>query len=241
MSALLTLPRLQFKRIDGEERTYDVPIGRTRSATTILGLTADKQKLEEWRERIGTVEADRIKAVAAGRGTGTHEWVEHYFGDRKDPKDPNYYNFLIEPYWDSIYPFLQLVKHVCVLESTVYHPDGFAGTLDCIGYLLEDYDQPSLIDWKTADKPLDEWKLYDYSLQVAAYRKAANFVYADQGLNIKKAVIAVGLLHQPAQIVHLDEDALEQYYLHFLARIQQVTFLKSRPARKPIFPKRNRR
>lgn len=238
--AVLTLPRLELERNDGEERTYETPIGSKRSATTILDLTADKRRLEEWRESIGYEQADRIRMIAAARGTGTHGWIENYFVDRKDPRDPLNYDFLVEPYWESIFPFLQTVIHPVVIEAPVYHPDGFAGTLDCIAYLAEDTTQPSLVDWKTADKPLDQQKLYEYTLQVAAYRKAANYVYAAQGLNITRAVIAVGILHDKPQIEELNEDDLDQLYLHFLARLEQVTFIKSRPTRKPLFPKRKR-
>lgn len=247
MYLIQALPKYTLNRKDGAERTYDTPDGEARSVTTVLDLTADKQGLHEWRENVGEEEADRVKFIAGARGTGTHSWIEQYMIDKIDPVNPDFYNFLIEPYWWSIKPFLQAVAKPLVLETTVYHPSRFAGTLDAIAYLNEfwyytlegdylrlapDTDQPTLVDWKTADKPLSGVKLYDYKLQVAAYRKAANYVYKPMGLNIRRAVIAVGIANDRSQIIELDESTLDQLFLHFLARLQRVTFARANQPRK---------
>ncbi|MGA0706335.1 MAG: hypothetical protein ACO3P8_12365, partial [Steroidobacteraceae bacterium] len=77
--------------------------------------------------------------------------------------------------------------------------------------------------WKTADKPCKPVKLYEYSLQLAAYCAAANHVYRPQGLHIKRAVVAVALPDEDHQLHELDEEALTQLYSHFLARLQHFT------------------
>jgi hypothetical protein len=242
------LPKYTLTRIDGEERTYETPLGVSNSVTTVLDITGDKQGLMEWRESIGAELADRIKNLAAFRGTGTHDWIEQYLLTGEDPCDPQEYHFLFQPYWESIKPFLDCVVQPVVMETTIHHPDDFAGTLDCIGYLSNftyitpegevktlkaDGDYPSLIDWKTADKPLTGLKLYDYTLQVAAYRKGAEYVYKPMGLKLPRAVIAVAIANQDLQLIELDASALDQLYLHFLARIQRAVFIKNKkPARK---------
>jgi hypothetical protein len=112
------------------------------------------------------------------------------------------------------------------MEAMVWHPDGYAGTLDCIAYLPEDDAQPTLLDWKTADRICKPDKLYEYSLQLAAYRAAANHVYRPQGLNINKASVIVALPDQKHQRHDLDEEALDQLYKHFLARLRHFTYAR---------------
>ena len=49
--------------------------------TTILSATQSpekKAKLEEWKKRVGTQQADRIRDVSAMRGTAMHTYLEGY-------------------------------------------------------------------------------------------------------------------------------------------------------------------
>jgi hypothetical protein len=51
------------------------------SVTTILKATESedkKESLARWKDRVGEVEADRIKNTAALRGTAMHTYLEHY-------------------------------------------------------------------------------------------------------------------------------------------------------------------
>ena len=65
--------------------------------------------------------------------------------------------------------------------------------------------------------------MYEYSLQVAAYTAAANYVYRAQGLNITRALIVVAIPDETPQIEELDERKLSQYFKHFEARIKRFT------------------
>jgi hypothetical protein len=115
------------------------------------------------------------------------------------------------------------------MEGALWHPAGYAGTFDCIAYLADDGDQPTLLDWKTRENgPCKPDKMYEYSIQVAAYVAAANHVYSHNGLNITQAKIVVALPDEPPQIETLNASALEQLYKHFLARLQRYTFAKKR-------------
>jgi len=87
----------------------------------------------------------------------------------------------------------------------------------------DDEAQPSLLDWKTADKLRNPVKMYEYSLQVAAYTAAANYVYKPQGLDIKRAFIVVALPDEPPQIQELNARELQQYMLHFESRVKRFT------------------
>lgn len=225
MSALTerirALPRYEPVRSheDGE-RLYATPCGKFPSVTTVLSGSRDNSGLEEWRESVGHERADFISSFASFRGNGHHENVERFLTDGTEPE----FSFAFTPYWKSTRAFLDTVEHPLLLEGAIWHPDGFAGTLDCIAYLFSDGVQPSLLDWKTADSIRKPNKIYDYSLQCAAYVKAANYVYGHLGLAIGNARIVIAIADQEPQIVSIDADALEQYYRHFLARLQRFTY-----------------
>lgn len=222
------LPRYEPVRShEGDERAYATPLGPMPSVTTVLSGSRDNSGLEEWRESIGIERANEILKVACFRGTGHHENIEHFLTDGSEPK----FNFLTTPYWKSTRSFIRAIERPVLLEGAVWHPDKFAGTLDCIAYLPGDGVQPTLLDWKTADTPRKPNKLYDYSLQCAAYVAAANHVYGHMGLAIERAAIVVALPDQEPQIVWIDADALAQYYQHFLARLQRFTFARKEKKR----------
>ena len=64
------------------KRHYDVGVHeKLPSVTTILQATQSdekRKKLEEWRKRMGTQYADRVKDIAALRGTSMHSYLEGY-------------------------------------------------------------------------------------------------------------------------------------------------------------------
>jgi hypothetical protein len=214
------LPRYESVRSheDGK-RLYETPEGSFYSVTTVLSGSKDMSSIESWRESIGQKEADRILRVACARGDATHLNIENWMLKGEEPK----LNLLTQPYWKSIRPFLDRVEKPLLIEGCVWHPDGYAGALDCIATLKEDPNVPVLLDWKTADKPKKKDRLYDYSLQCAAYVNAANYIYKNQGLNIKRALIVIAVADDSCQIEELDKDALDQLYIHFKARLTRFT------------------
>ena len=214
------LPRYEPVRVNEDgQRMYVTPEGTFGSVTTVLSGTRDPIPLMEWRESIGEKEADRILKVACARGDATHLNIENYLLHKKEPK----LNLLTGPYWKSIRPWLDQISQPLLLEGAVWHKDGFAGTLDCLATLTEYGDEPILVDWKTASKPKKKEYLYDYSLQAAAYVKAANYVYANLGLNIKRAKIVIAIEDQTCQVESLEADDLAQLYTHFKARLKRFT------------------
>lgn len=222
---LRALPR--YEPIRGQtpegERTYETSIGSQFSVTTILSGSRDNTELELWRESVGEERADFISSLACHRGNKHHEAIERYLTDGTEPS----FDFLQTPYWKSSRQFLDTIDQPLLLEGAIWHPDGFAGTLDAIAYLSEDGDQPTLLDWKTADSPRKPDKLYEYSLQVAAYTTAANYVYANHGLNITQAKIVVAIADSSPQIETLDANAISQLYRHFQARLKRFTFARA--------------
>lgn len=220
---IIALPRWEIPShtAPNGERTYDAPIGSVGSVTTILSGSRDNTDTELWREHKGYAKADAIRDFACARGNGHHALIEQFTKDHQEPK----FDYVQTPYWRSTRPFLSRIQHTLLAEGAIWHPAGFAGSLDWVGYLDDDL-QPSLCDWKTADTPRNKKKMYEYSLQAAAYVAGANYVYSNQGLDIQRAQVVVALPDQPPQIEELDQSALEQLFQHFLARLQRYTFAK---------------
>ena len=226
---LRVLPRYEPVRTHiNEERLYTTPVGALPSVTTVLSGSRDNSGLEAWREAVGHERADFISSYACFRGNGHHENIERYLTDGTEPE----FSFSFTPYWKSSRAFLDTIDAPLLLEGAIWHPDGFAGTLDCIAYLTEDGLQPTLLDWKTATAIRKPDKVYEYSLQLAAYAAAANYVYGHMGLNITKAKLVIAIADCPPQIETLDARALEQLYKHFLARLKRFTFAKQKRNKK---------
>lgn len=217
------LPRYELVRNDSPDgRSYATALGSFSSVTTILEGSRDNTSLLLWRESVGEERANFISSLACHRGTKHHEAIERFLEDGTEPD----FCFLNTPYWKSTRTFLTRIEHPVLMEGAIWHPHGFAGTLDCLAYLTEDGAQPTLLDWKTADSPRKPDKIYEYSLQLAAYRAGANYVYSSQGLSIQRALLVVAIADAEPQIEEFDADALDQLYKHFQARLERFTYAK---------------
>lgn len=192
-------------------------MGRVPSVTTVLSGSRDNSAIEQWRNAIGAERADEITEAACWRGDRHHENIENLLLHGVEPK----LNMVTMKYWKSTAEFLTTIRHPVLCEGAVWHPEKFAGAFDCLAFLDDDDDQPTLCDWKTADRPRKPDKLYEYKLQVAAYRAALNFVYAKQGLKVRRAKVVIALANQKPQIETVEEDALDQLFNHFLARLER--------------------
>ena len=202
---------------DGQ-RQYDTPIGLVPSVTTVLSGSRDNTDLELWRAHVGEERADEITAAACYRGDLHHKLIEDYLLHGTQPK----LNMVSERYWKSTADFLTTIDRAILCEGCVWHPKGYAGAFDCLAYLKDDDGtQPTLLDWKTADRPRKPDKMYDYKCQVAAYVAAANWVYAKQGLDIQRAKIVVAICNSQPQIEVVERDSLNQLFDHFLARLER--------------------
>lgn len=214
----LTLPKYILERDDDHPlggRHYNTEFGWSGSVTNRLSQSKDMRKINEWREWKGEEQAARILKIAGWRGTGMHAWIEDFLLHGQQPAKPC---MLRSPYWNSIKTFLPNIVHSALLEGAVWHPEGFAGCIDFLGYHKEDNGDIGLCDWKSADSLADEIKLYDYRLQAAAYTAAAEYVYRDFDLFIPRARIVIALPDAKPQIVLMQRNELEQLFIHFKAR-----------------------
>lgn len=218
---LTTLPRYQGVacRINGQ-RFYQFEQGlKLPSVTTILSATKnhnDQLKLEQWQEKIGFQQAHQIQQQSCHRGTIIHQWIEDYLLNQNLP---NFTNFeQLKGYWNSIYPVLQQISQVQLIEGFVWHPLGFAGTLDCLGYYENNL---CLIDWKTSSKfKRKEW-VTDYFIQSSAYSGAVNFLYQNYGVQVLNILVVIALPHGKAQVYFKRMESVNYYWYLFQQRLIQ--------------------
>ena len=217
------LPRIE---IEGKRR-YATPDGeKLPSVTTILDATKSeesKQALNNWRKRVGTVQAQAITTEAAGRGTRMHKWLENYIktGETGEPGS-NPYSIQSHTMAHSIIS-QGLVKcnEYWGTEVPLYFPKVYAGTTDLCG--VHDGSE-AIMDHKQTNKPKKREWIDDYFVQLAAYANAHNELH---GTKIRKGVIFMcdpNAMYQEFIIEGTEFDKytdmwfkrVEQYYMQFL-------------------------
>ena len=157
-------PKLERSTSDGV-RVYKTPSGRAYpSVTTVTGLLK-KQFIQEWRQRVGEEEANKISSKASRRGTRIHSLCEDYLSNK--PITPDYHDHEM---WKAIQPHLDRINNIHALEDKLYSDYlEVAGTVDCIG----EYDgKLSVIDFKTSSRLKSKDDIHDYFMQCSAYAVA---------------------------------------------------------------------
>jgi hypothetical protein len=175
---------------DDGKRVYCLPDGsKVPSVTTILDKTkpqADKDSLNNWRKRVGVVNAQAITTEAANRGTRMHKWLEDYVKNNRNMGEPGTNPYSIQSHKMAN----QIVEHGLVhaneiwgIEVPLYVSGLYAGTTDACGVYK---DNPAIIDYKQTNKPKKTEWIEGYFLQLCAYGLAHNEVH---GTNIRQGVI----------------------------------------------------
>ena len=172
----LDLPTGRVYTLDGEA---PVP-----SVTAILSATKDRAHLDEWAQRVGIEEAERIKNEAATVGTHMHSVVERLLLNR--PLETPRTWLQIKGYrmgYALIERFFPDVQEVWGTEIPLLYSGRYAGTSDCIGVYK---GKPSIIDFKQTNKMKKRAWIEDYFVQLAAYAEAHN---KQHGTDINQGVI----------------------------------------------------
>jgi len=182
---LYNYPKTIRSSVDGV-RKYSINDEKLPSVTTILKATESedkKESLARWKDRVGEVEADRIKNVAALRGTAMHTYLEHYVkgGNVLDLTDlgreaSGMGQMIIEKGFPDLH-------EVWGVECTLHYPGLYAGQTDMCGIYQ---GRESIIDFKQSNKPKRAEWIDDYKLQLVAYATAHDQVY---GTRIEQGVI----------------------------------------------------
>ena len=156
---------LETETINGK-RFYKTPEGDLYPSVTTITSQHGKDKIIEWRKRVGEEEANRISTKASSRGTRVHKICENYLNNEED--------FARKTMPDSVAMFKSLqplldehVNNIHALEIPLYsHHLKVAGRVDCIA----EYDgKLSVIDFKTSTKEKKEEWIENYFIQCTAY------------------------------------------------------------------------
>mgnify|MGYP001107233739 CR=1 FL=1 len=161
----LKCPELEQVTTDAG-RYYITPDGnKYSSVTTIIGAMSDKTWLEEWKERVGEREAERVSRQAALRGTQLHELAETWVLNR----DVNVRALmpLQRMLFNQIKKSLEPVDIVYGSELRLYSNRlKSAGSCDLF---CKYAGKKTVLDFKTSRNPKEEEDILGYFIQCAMY------------------------------------------------------------------------
>lgn len=186
----IDLPKLERVTNEDGTRVYSTPTGkRYPSVTTVTGLL-NKKKIQEWRQKVGEEEANKISSKAARRGTRLHSLCEKYL--LNEPVNTSMFDVEM---WNSVKPHLHDINKIRALETALYSDHlQVAGTVDCIA---EYKGKLSVIDFKTSRRIKSKEDIPDYFMQCSAYAVAFEEL---TGIPVPQLVIIMGVDDEPCQI-----------------------------------------
>ena len=217
-NAKFSYPKSTRSLINGS-RHYSIDGSNLPSVTTILSATKseeDKAAILAWKQRVGTVEAERIKKEASSRGSSMHSYIEHFLYGKLNQElleDNNKSKKMAEEIIDN--GLKNKLLEIWGSEATIYYPGKYAGTADCIGV----YEgKESILDFKQSNKPKKVEYIEDYFLQIGAYSLAHNTVYNS---NITEGVILICTVDRLFQDFKIEGNELINFQNKFLDRVEK--------------------
>ena len=174
---IYTYPELKRQESDEGRFYLDSKNHPVPSVTTVLNKTSNKEdSIQQWRNRVGEEEANRIIKQSTDIGTMVHEALELYLNEKEwrnfsDNQDGVLAERMTEKFIES---GLNSITEVWGLEVGLILDGLYAGTADCVGKIN---GVPSLIDFKTARKMKKREWIEDYFLQCCAYANAHNVMF----------------------------------------------------------------
>ena len=207
------------RSIENGMRKYLFDDEKLPSVTSILQATKseeDKAALENWKQRVGHKEANKIKTEASSRGTSMHSYIEDFLRGR-----------INESFFESNEQYKNMAKEIINkgikgkleeiygMETTLRYPQKYGGTADLVGVYQ---GKEAIIDFKQANKPKKVDYIQDYFLQLGAYTLAHNVVYKT---NITSGVILLCTVDNLFQDFKIEGAELLMYQNLFLGRVKK--------------------
>ena len=205
-------------------RKYVVGFEKLPSVTSILRVTKsdeDKAALENWKNRVGFKEANRIKSEASNRGTSMHSYIEDFLRGRVN-----------ESFFESNEQYKNMAKTIIEsgikgkleeiygMEATLHYPEKYAGTADIIGI----YEGKQFLgDFKQSNKIKKSEYIQDYFLQLGAYSLAHNVIYQT---NITLGIILLCTVDNCYQEFRIEGNELITYQNLFLGRLKKFNEMR---------------
>ena len=207
-----------MRSLIGGKRHYDVGEEKLPSVTTILSATQSEEKrksLADWRARMGTQAADRVRDISAMRGTAMHRYLEAFI-DGTGHKDLTSIGKEAEPMAKRIIESGRgELDEVWGQEVTLYYPGLYAGATDIVGV----YEgKPAIIDFKQTNKPKKREWISDYFSQLGAYCMAHNYVY---GTKIQSGIILMCSKDLLFQKFEVEGKEFVKHQHEFLRKVEQ--------------------
>jgi len=200
-------------------RHYSIDGSRLPSVTSILSATRsekDKAGIAAWKERVGHKEAERIKTEASNRGSSMHSFLEKYLLGKLNMElldENNKAKKMAEEIIDK--GIKNKLSEIWGVEATLYYPNKYAGTADCIGI----YEgRETIVDFKQSNKPKKEEYIEDFFLQLGAYTLAHNAIYNSK---IVQGVVLLCTVDNLFQDFKIEGDQLTKYQNRFLEKVEQ--------------------
>ena len=202
-------------RNDGPEgRTYGDE--KLPSVTRILDSTRDRAKIDEWVQRVGKEEAERIKTTAATTGTHMHNVIERMVAGKSLPRPTNW--LMVKGYemgYRLVMEQFSSVDEIWGSEITLYFPQRYAGTTDMVGVYK---GKSAIIDFKQSNKPKRHEWITDYFHQLSAYALAHDALF---GTNIEMGVIMVALQTGGTQVFTTTGHEFNTFKIGWIERVEK--------------------
>ena len=212
-----TYPKSQRSLIQGK-RHYDIEQTKLPSVTTIISATQSEEKrqaLANWKARVGAQGADRIRDVAALRGTAMHTFLDAYI-QGTGHKDLTSIGKEAEPMAQQIInQGLSDLSEIWGSEVVLYYPELYAGATDVVGIYN---GRESIIDFKQSNKPKRREWIEDYFVQLGAYAMAHNFIYDTK---IQSGIILMCTKDNLFQKFEVADKEFVSYQHAFLRKVDQ--------------------
>ena len=199
-------------------RHYEIGTDKLPSVTTILSHTQSEEKkksLANWKARMGAQYADRVRDIAALRGTSMHTYLEGYIKGERHLDLTSVGKEAGMMASKVIESGLGDLEEVWGTEVTLYYPGLYAGATDVVGIYN---GRESIIDFKQTNKPKQREWISDYFTQLAAYAMAHNYVY---GTKIQSGVILMCSKDGFFQKFEVLDQELQSHMHIFLKKIDQ--------------------
>lgn len=193
-------------------RLYKTPDGKCYpSATTVVGIL-NKKKIEEWRQKVGEEEANKVSKWASEHGTRFHELMENTLQNGTQHIDLfNEFCVVYPKLLREIYPH---ISNVVAIEERMYSDTlEVAGTADLIA---EWNGELAILDWKTSRHKKAPSDCLSYWLQLASY---AVMLKERKGLEVKKLVL---LFNENDEDCYYYEQSNIQLWIERFKKIREI-------------------
>lgn len=208
---------LQLNSVDSPNgRFYTTPKGdKYPSITTILGAK-EKPWLNDWRQSLGPIKADKETKRCADRGTAVHSMIEKFLNNDPHPTNTFAPEHINE--FNSVKLNLRKRLNNIQAQEIALFSDALktAGRVDCIA----EWDSAlSVIDFKTSTNNKQSSTITDYYLQTTCYALMYQEMYDIQIDNIiiimtvEKGMVPLIFKQQVDDYIEPLIERINSYYL----------------------------